>query len=122
MANPNIKTANSFLAKPLAQGQHTGTAATTLYSVPTDVATKITAASLTNTSAQAVTISVHLTPTGIGSVSAPYAILSNYVLAANDTIRLPEIIGGIYVAGARVWLTPSAANAISYSLHGLEIS
>lgn len=122
MANPNIKTANSFLAKPLAQGQLTTTNPTTLYSVPTDIATKVTVATLTNTSTLDVTVSIHMTPTGVGAVASDYAVIASYTLKAKDTIRLAEIIGGIYVAGAKIWATASAGFSVSYNFHGIEIS
>lgn len=90
------------------------TSAATYYTTPTNVTTTISALSLCNTTAGAVTATVHLVPSG-GSASATNMILSARTLAAGESFSVPYAIGQSMAQGGTIQALASANTSISLS-------
>ncbi len=95
---------------------------TTQYQCPSGAqasAVKIATATLCNTSAAAVTVSVSVLKSPLTSADAAKGrILSNYSLAANDSIRLAELNGALLGAGDIITATTSSINTVAFVLTG----
>ncbi len=95
---------------------------TTQYTCPSGAqasAVKIATATLCNTSAAAVTVSVSVLKSGMTTVDAAKGrILSNYSLAANDSIRLVELNGALLGPGDIITATTSSINTVAFVLTG----
>lgn len=113
----DFKQGTNLAGKILASGRVSGTTATTVYTVPASSAVKIATAVLCNTSASAVTISVSVVPSG-GTVDGTHVVVSNYSLAANDSVTLTELVGSLLDAGAFISVTCSTGAVITYTLTG----
>ncbi len=95
---------------------------TTQYQCPSGTAAqmsavKIATATLCNTSAAAVTVSVSVLKSGIVD-AAKGRILSNYSLAAGDSIRLVELNGALLGPGDVISATTSVLNTVAFVLTG----
>jgi hypothetical protein len=96
---------------------------TTQYQCPSGAqasAVKIATATLCNTSAAAVSVSVSVCKTGTLPAKVPECrILSNYSLAAGDSIRLVELNGTMLGPGDYISAqAPGTGTAVSFVLTG----
>lgn len=72
-----------------------------------------------NTSALAVTVSMSVLPPG-GTVDGTHLAISNYSLAAGDTLSLKDYLDGATLGfGDSIWVTAGTANAVAVVLSGL---
>jgi len=98
----------------LGQAAITGTIAT-LYTTPTGFRTFVKDLNICNTTAGALTVNVHLVPSG-GSATTANAILYAYSIAANTTYRWTGVqimneAGTIQIKGSAIGLTITASGA-----------
>jgi hypothetical protein len=100
MAAPNLLglpgvagSAASLIQKLIAAVQLTTTAETTVYTVPASTGVKLAQATLCNTSAGLVHVSLSLVPSG-STAGVANRILSAYPLAAGDSLPLADFLGG----------------------------
>jgi hypothetical protein len=96
---------------------------TTQYTCPSGTAAqmsavKIATATLCNTSAAAVSVSVSLCKNGVTTTAPQFRILSNYSLAAGDSIRLVELNGAMLGPGDFISSTTSAINTVAFVMTG----
>lgn len=88
----------SVLPKQLVAGvQLTGVAAS-YYTSPTSTKTTIKSASITNTTAGVVAVTVYRVPSG-GSATAGNTVISARNIAVNETYNCPELINKVLEAG-----------------------
>lgn len=72
-----------------------------------------------NTSTLAVTVSLSVLPPG-ATVDGTHVAISNYSLAAGDTLSLKDYLGGATLGyGDSIWVTASTANAITVVISGI---
>lgn len=90
------------------------TSAATYYTVPTNVISTISALSLCNTTAGAVTATVHLVPSG-GTATATNMILSARTLAAGESFNVFTAIGQSMAQAGTIQALASANTSISLS-------
>lgn len=107
------------LPKRLVDGSQLTTGAATYYTTPTNTLTTISACTLTNTTAGAVTATVHLVPSG-GSATASNCILSARNLAAGETFNVGSAIGQTLAAGGTLQALASAGTSIALVASGYE--
>ena len=107
------------LPKRLVDGSQLTAAAATYYTVPTNTLTTISACTLTNTTAGAVTATVHLVPSG-GSATASNMILSARTLAAGESFNVGSAIGQTLAAGGTLQALAGAVTSISLVASGYE--
>lgn len=104
--------------KRLVPGSQLTTSAATYYTA-TGVKARIDAMALTNTSAGAVTATVHLVPSG-GSAGASNCILSARSLAAGETYVVPGALGQWVETGGTIQALASGATSITLVASGVE--
>lgn len=104
--------------KRLISGSQLTTSAATYYTA-TSVKARIDALVLTNTSAGAVTATVHLVPSG-GSAGASNCILSARSLAAGESYVVPGALGQWLESGGTIQALASSATAITIVASGVE--
>lgn len=104
--------------KRLIAGSQIAATATTYYTA-TGVKARIDSCALTNTTAGAVTATVHLVPSG-GSADATNCILSAKSLNAGETYIVPGAIGQWLEAGGTIQALASAATSIAIVASGVE--
>jgi hypothetical protein len=107
-------------AKSLAAGSQLTTSAATYYTAPTLTTTRITSMTLTNTTAGAVTATVHVVPVG-ATESASNMVISARSLAAGETYNCPEAVGKVMAATGTIRALAGAATSISIQASGVEI-
>jgi hypothetical protein len=119
MATPSLLGLTSVTGQLLCVTQLSGTAATTVYTVPASTGVKIAGGALCNTTGSAVTVSVSVVPSG-GTAGATNQIVSGYSLAANDSLSLKDLLGGIFLGEAdAVSVTASTGSAVVVWLSGV---
>ena len=89
------------------------------YSVPANTITTISAMSLINTTAGAVTATVHLVASA-GSPSAANMILSARTIAAGESYNVSSAIGQSLPAGAMIQALSGANTSITFVASGYE--
>lgn len=107
------------LPTPLCTGVQLGTAAASLYLVPQNTITTISAATLTNSTAVARTVTMHLVPSG-GTPSAANMILSARTISPGESYNVAQAIGQSMRAGSTIQALADAANAVSLVASGYE--
>jgi hypothetical protein len=108
--------------KPLMDPAQVAASATTYYTVPTGVRTKITKLVFCNpSSVVAYTVSVWAVPSG-GSAGDSTAIVVNKTLQALETYESYEVEGLTLEPGATLRAAASSASAITMHMSGLEMS
>ncbi len=118
----DFKQGTNLAGKILASGRVAPASTdTTVYTVPALSAVKVATAVLCNTSGSPATISVSVVPSG-GTVDGTHKVVHNYVLAAGDSMPLPEVAGAMLDAGAYVSVNSSIAAAVTYLLTGVVSS
>lgn len=85
-------------ARRLVPGSQLTGAAAAYYTAPTNTRAVIKAATLTNTTAGAVAVTVYLVPSG-GSAGATNVLISALNLAAGAAYACPELINQVIEAG-----------------------
>jgi hypothetical protein len=102
----------------LYSGQLSSTSATTIYTVPAATTAKIATATLCNTSASAVTVTIQLLQSG-QSADGTHAVISGYSLAPGDTLSLTGYIGGAMMAtGESISVTAGTASVLDVVVTG----
>ena len=94
-----------------------GATNTTVYTVPNGVRTTISAFTITNTSAGAVTVSINLADT---AVAARNTILTAKSLASNESYVVKEAIGHTLLETDYISVVASAAGVIGIIVSGYE--
>ena len=107
-------------AKVLNAGAQLTTSAATYYTAPASTTTVIQSVVLTNTTAGAVTATVHLVASG-GSATASNMVLSARSLSAGETYLVPGTAGMILATGGTLQALASANTSISLQAAGTEI-
>lgn len=97
------------------------TTSAAIYYTADNIKARIDNIALTNTTAGAVTATVHLVPSG-GSASASNCVLSARSIAAGETYIVPGAIGQTLDAGGTLQALASAGTAISLVASGIESS
>lgn len=104
--------------KRLVPGSQIAATATTYYTA-TNVRARIDSFSLTNTTAGAITVTVHLVPSG-GTADSTNCILSSYSIAAGQTYVPPGAIGQWLEEGGTLQASASAATSVALVVSGVE--
>lgn len=107
------------LPKRLVSGSQLTASAATYYTVPANTITTISACTLTNTTAGAVTATVYLVPSG-GSAGVTNCILSARVIAAGESYNVGPAIGQSMAAGGLLQALAGSATAITLVASGYE--
>jgi len=94
---------------------------TTQYTTPTGAKAIIDKATVTNTSAGNVTVSVNLVTVST-SASASNLIVDARVIAPNETYTLPELIGQVLQTGDFISTLCDTATAATIRVSGREIT
>lgn len=113
----NVLAATSALPAVLV-ASHLAASQTTLYTVASASSVKVASASIANTSATAVTVTLNVCRTGT-TASAANQILPAVSVAAGQTVSLQELLGGA-VLGPGDFLSgfASAASAVTLVVTG----
>jgi hypothetical protein len=117
MATPNLFTITTVTPTVLAS-QQLVSGDTTIHTVATNKAVKVTKMVLTNVTAAAVTVSVAIVPSG-GAVDGTHKVVSSYSLAANDSTVITEVEGVFLGQGDFVSVNAGTGSAVDVLLNGL---
>lgn len=107
------------LPKRLVDGAQLTAVAATYYTTPLNTLTTIAACTLTNTTAGAVTATLHLVP-GAGAAGPANCILSARTLAAGESYNVGSAIGQTLAAGGTLQGLAGAAASITLVASGYE--
>ena len=107
------------LPKQLCAGAQLTASAAPYYTVPANTITTISACSLTNSTATARTVTMHLVPNG-GSANAANMILSARTVAPGETYNVASAIGQTIPAGASIQSLSDVAAAVTLIASGYE--
>lgn len=107
------------LPSRLVDGSQITTGATTYYTTPANTITTIAACTLTNTTAGAVTATMHLVPSG-GFATASNMILSARTIAAGESYNVGSAIGQTLAAGGTIQALASAGTSITLMASGYQ--
>lgn len=105
------------LPKRLVDGAQLTAAAAVYYTAPANSLTTISAASVTNTTATARTVTVYLVPTG-GTAGAGNVVCSGRVVAPGETFNIGGAIGQTLAAGGTLQALSDAATALTLVASG----
>jgi len=97
------------------------TASNVTYYTATNVRTHIDKMTLTNTTADAVTVTIDLVDSG-GTAGVAERVISARSIAAGETYTCPEVVGHILNAGDSIQGLASAATSITIRASGREVS
>jgi len=106
--------------KRLVSGSQLTTSAATYYTTPAATRARIAAFTATNTTAGAVTMTVHLVPSG-GSADNTNKVADAISLAANETKAITGAIGHVLEASGTIQALASANTSINIVVSGYEI-
>lgn len=109
----------TITAKVLIPPKQAEAAQTTQYTA-TNVRAILDKFTATNTSAGAVTISIHLITSGVAADGN--LIVKTKSLAANETYTFPELVGHILESGSSISTIASAASSITIRASGREVT
>lgn len=107
------------LPKQLVNGVALAAAAAVLYTVPANTICTISAATLTNSTATARNVTMHLVPAG-GAPSAANMILSARVISPGESYNVAQAVGQTIPAGATIQALADAAGAVNLVASGYE--
>lgn len=117
MTTQNLIAAQNNLPQVLVSQQLAATE-TTQYPCPSNSATKISNAVLTNTSGSAVTVSISLVKSG-GTAGNSNRILYSYSLASNDSLSLNDVLkDSLLGPGDFISAIASAATSVAFVMTG----
>lgn len=105
------------LPSRLVSGSQLTTSAATYYTSPANTITTISAMTLTNTTAGAVTATVYLVPSA-GTAGADNVILSARTLAAGESYNVGSAIGQTLPAGGTIQALAGAGTSITLVASG----
>ena len=105
------------LPSRLVDGSQLTAAAAIYYTAPANTITTIAACTLTNTTAGAVTATMHLVPSA-GTPTASNMILSARVIAAGESYNVGSAIGQTLAAGGTIQALAGAAASIALVASG----
>jgi hypothetical protein len=118
LPNPSYLALAQMLGQILFSGQLSTTAATTLYTVPSNTTTKVATMTLCNTTGAAVAVTVHMLKVG-DTADGTHSVISGYNLGAGDTLSLRDYLGGAMLAsGEIIAVTAGTANAVDVVITG----
>lgn len=109
----------SVTAKVLINAKQAAGSVTTEYTAPSSTRTIIDKFTATNTTGGAVTLTIHIVPSG-GSVDATNKILDAYSIAANTFLDLSQMQNHVLAAGDIIAVGASAATSITIRASGRE--
>jgi hypothetical protein len=101
--------------------QHLANSETTVYTVVASTSVILAGATLTNTSASAVTVSVSVVKTG-GSAASSNRVLSGLSIAAGDSVLLHELSLHVLGPGDKISAIASTASTVAFVLSGYVTS
>jgi hypothetical protein len=107
------------LPKQICPGTLLPLAVATFYTVPANTMTTISAATLTNSTAIARTVTMHLVPNG-GAAGPANMILSARTIAAGESYNVVQAIGQTIHAGATIQALSDLAGAVALVASGYE--
>lgn len=107
--------------KTLVAGSQLAATASTYYTAPANTKAIIHNMTLTNTTANAVTATVHVIDTG-ASETALNMCISARTIAPGETYRCPEVVGKTMSATGTIRALAGSATAISIQAHGVEVT
>lgn len=116
----NLMAATTGMPKVLVT-QHLAASEATQYTCPANSSARISSARLTNTSGNAVTVSVSLVKTG-GTAGDANRVLANFSLTGGDGIDLSELVGAFLGPGDFVSAIASAATSVAFVMSGVVFS
>lgn len=100
---------------PIVQTNVTGTTtgtAQTIFTVPPEQEAEVATFSVTNTTALAATLSIHIVPSG-GTIGATNLVISALSVAMNDTVSLKDELAGLWDAGDTIQVFSGTPAALS---------
>lgn len=104
--------------KRLVAGSQIAASATTYYTA-TNLTARIDACTLTNTTGGAVTVTMHLVPSG-GTADATNIILSAHPVPAGGSYIVPGALGQAIESGGTLQALASAATSVTIVVSGIE--
>jgi hypothetical protein len=107
------------LPKRLVDGSQLTASAATYYTAPANTLTTISACTLTNTTAGAVTATLYLVPTG-GAASVSNCILSARTISPGESFNVGSAIGQTLAAGGTLQALAGSATSIALVASGYE--
>lgn len=107
------------LPKRLVDGSQLAATATTYYTTPANTLTTISACTLTNTTAGAITATLYLVPSG-GTAGVTNCIMSARTLAAGESYNVGAAIGQTLAAGGLLQGLAGSAASITLVASGYE--
>jgi hypothetical protein len=107
------------LPKRLIEGSQLTTVVATYYPTPDNTVCTVSACTVTNTTAGAVTVTMYLVPSA-GTAGASNCILSARSIAAGESFNVNPVIGQTLVAGATLQALASAGASITLIASGYE--
>jgi hypothetical protein len=107
------------LPKRLVDGAQLTAAAATYYTAPANTLTTISACTLTNTTEEAVTATLHLVPSG-GAAGVANCILSARTISAGESFNVGSAIGQTLAAGGTLQGLAGSATAVTLVASGYE--
>ena len=110
-----------IITKTLVAGSQLAATATTYYTAPANTKAVITNMTLTNTTAGAITATVHVIDTG-ATETASNMCISAKAIAAGETYKCPEVIGKTISATGTIRALAGSATSISIQAHGYEVT
>ncbi len=107
--------------KTLVVGSQIAATATTYYTAPANTKAVITNMTLTNTTANAITATVHVIDSG-ATETASNMDISARTLAPGETYKCPEVIGKTISATGTIRALASSATSITLKASGYEVT
>lgn len=118
MPNPSYLGLGAMRGQLLCSTRVATTSPTSVYTVPAASTAKLATGSLCNASSSPVTVSLGLLPVG-GVADGTHLVISQYVLAARDTLTLTRyLMGAMLAEGEAVSVTASVADVLCVVLSG----
>ena len=108
----------SFTAIQLVTGTDAPSSEASQYACPANSAVIVRHAVFTNHTAGAVTLTVHVVPSG-GSAAAANKVLDAYSISAHTAYTSPELSGCVLTAGDSIHTLASAATSIGQNISGI---
>lgn len=108
-------------AKRLASGQLPSSSAALYAASTSNVRAQVIAATLTNTTAGALTFSLWLVPSS-GSATDANVIYDGASIAAGDALVLDKLIGHVLNSGDGIHGVASSATSLTYHISGTEFT
>ena len=111
----------TVLVKTLVAGSQIAATATTYYTAPANTKAIIHNMSLTNTTANAITATVHIIDTG-ATETASNMVISARVISPGECYKCPEVIGKTISATGTIRALAGSATSITIMAHGIEVT